>query len=199
MHNLNRLLHPNAKLISEIDATRVDLSEGDGVSLPNVGDLVFVDQGFTSADGRAMYLVYCQDLDGSTQLTADLSEDELKQAPGNELAGVPKSAQVLTIATDCFRGGDLDATTVVRAALELVKFRQTTSPTFNIYSSCASQLEYLLAVLEGQLPRDLPKLQTIVVGHYGVREFMESDPELARALIDAQSIASTMAKGLKVQ
>ena len=93
----------------------------------------------------------------------------------------------------------MDATIVVRAGLELVKSRQTSCPTFDLYASCASQLEYLLAVLDGQLPRDLPKLRTIVIGHYGVREFMESDPELAQALIDAQSIASTMAKGLKVQ
>lgn len=92
----------------------------------------------------------------------------------------------------------MDATAVVCDGLELVKLRQATSPTFAIYASCAAQLEYLLDVLDGRLPRDLPKLRRILIGHYGVREFMESDPELARSLINAQTIASTMAQGLKV-
>lgn len=61
---------------------RVDLSEGDGVSLPAIGDLALVDQGFTGSDGRAMYMVYCQNPDGSTQWTADLSQDELEPVAG---------------------------------------------------------------------------------------------------------------------
>ncbi len=77
-----RFLPPNAKLKSEIDAARVNLSEGDGVSLPAIGDLVFVDQGFTGADGSAMYIVYCQNPDGSTKWTADLSEEELEPVSG---------------------------------------------------------------------------------------------------------------------
>ncbi|TWB75147.1 hypothetical protein FBZ87_104247 [Nitrospirillum amazonense] len=35
------------------------------------------------------------------------------------------------------------------------------------------------------------------MGHYAVREFAESDPELAAALMAAQAIATRMGKGLK--
>lgn len=70
-------------------------------------------------------------------------------------------------------------------------------PSFPLYSSIVSQLEYVAAVLDGT-EKDRSKLQHIVVGHYGAREFEESDPELARALKDAQLIASKMVKGLKV-
>lgn len=75
---VGRYLSPNAKLISEIDLKRVDLSQGDGMSLPTIGDLVFVDQGFAGPEGRDMYIVYCQNPDGSIRWTADLSEDELE-------------------------------------------------------------------------------------------------------------------------
>lgn len=70
-------------------------------------------------------------------------------------------------------------------------------PSFPLYSSIVSQLEYVAAVLDGT-EKDRSKLKNIIIGHYGAREFEESDPELARVLMDAQLIATKMAKGLKV-
>jgi hypothetical protein len=59
-------------------------------------------------------------------------------------------------------------------------------------------LQYLLSVLNG-IDKDHSQLKTTIVGYFAVREFEESDPELASALKAAQFIASQMAKGLKVQ
>ncbi|WP_410174549.1 immunity protein Tsi6 family protein [Pandoraea sputorum] len=70
-------------------------------------------------------------------------------------------------------------------------------PSFGIYASCVAQLEYLLAVVSQRTPMDHPKLRTIMVGHYGMREFEESDPDFSEALKNAQLIASNMADGLK--
>lgn len=86
---------------------------------------------------------------------------------------------------------------LVQKALGLARNRLSSAPEFEIYKSIVAQLEYLDRVLSGN-EKDRSKLKNIIVGHYGVREFEESDPEFADALIDAQSIASKMAKGLKV-
>ena len=85
----------------------------------------------------------------------------------------------------------------VENALALARARLSTAPTFEIFASTVTQLEYLLSVLQGDEP-DRSRLKTIIVGHFAVREFEESDPELAELLIAAQGIASKMAKGLKV-
>jgi hypothetical protein len=66
-----------------------------------------------------------------------------------------------------------------------------------IYQSIVTQLEYLTAVLAGR-ESDRSQLRKIVIGHYGAREFEESDPEFAQALKDAQLVASKMSRGLKV-
>lgn len=92
----------------------------------------------------------------------------------------------------------MDAKTVVSEALDLAKVRLSEAPSFAIYASCVAQLEYLLSVLKGDLPIDRPKLRTIIIGHYGLREFDETDPEFSKVLKDAQLIASNMADGLKV-
>lgn len=75
---MDRYIPPNARLASEIDDRRLELSECDGLTLPTVGDLVHVDQAFTSADGQQMYMVYCQHLDGRIKWAADLFESELE-------------------------------------------------------------------------------------------------------------------------
>lgn len=92
----------------------------------------------------------------------------------------------------------MDAKYIVGNALVLAKVRLSEMPSFSIYVSCVAQLEYLLSVLNGEISVDRPKLRTIMLGHYGLREFEETDPELATALKDAQLIASRMADGLKV-
>jgi len=93
----------------------------------------------------------------------------------------------------------MEALTVVRTALELARHRQAEVPSFPIYASCVAQLEYLLAVISHELPIDRVKLRTIIIGHYGAREFEGSDPEFADALMKSQWFASQMADGLKVE
>jgi hypothetical protein len=91
----------------------------------------------------------------------------------------------------------MDALITVNDALDIAKARLAEVPSFSLYSSIVAQLEYLSAVVSG-VEKDRSRLKEIVIGHYGAREFEESDPEFARALKDAQLIASKMAKGLKV-
>jgi hypothetical protein len=91
----------------------------------------------------------------------------------------------------------MDALATINVAMKLAKNRLAEVPSFAAYSSIVAQLEYLAAVLNGT-EKDRSKLKDVMVGHYGAREFEESDPELACALKDAQFIASKMAKGLKV-
>ena len=95
------------------------------------------------------------------------------------------------------RGFQVDAQTTINNALEIARKRLAEVPSFPLYSSIISQLEYVAAVLDGD-EKDRSRLKHVIVGHYGAREFEESDPELARVLKDAQLIASKMAKGLKV-
>ena len=85
----------------------------------------------------------------------------------------------------------------VENALALVRAHLQVAPTFEIYTSSLAQLEYLLSVLQDK-EQDRSRLKNIIVGHFAVREFEESDPELAEALIAVQAIASKAAKGLKV-
>jgi len=92
----------------------------------------------------------------------------------------------------------MDAKKVVNEALGLARVRLNEAPSFPIYISCVAQLEYLLSVLNGESPIDRPKLRTIMIGHYGLREFEETDPDFSTVLKDAQLIASKMANGLKV-
>ena len=85
----------------------------------------------------------------------------------------------------------------VQSALEMVRARSIAAPGFQLFSSAVVQREYLLSVLQGT-ERDRSRLKNIVVGHFAVREFKESDPELADVLCAVQTIASNVAKGLKV-
>jgi Tsi6 len=86
---------------------------------------------------------------------------------------------------------------VVNQALSIAKSRLAATPDFDILKSLVAQLQYLSAVLNGK-EADRSRLKTIIVGHYAVKEFEESDPELADALVAAQAVATKMAKGLKV-
>jgi hypothetical protein len=85
----------------------------------------------------------------------------------------------------------------VEEALALARSRLSEAPGFQIFSSTVAQLEYLLSVLRGD-EKDRSQLKSIIVGHFAVREFAESDPELAEALKAAQNIAYHAAKGRKV-
>jgi hypothetical protein len=85
----------------------------------------------------------------------------------------------------------------VEKALALAHVRLNEAPEFQVFASTVAQLEYLLSVLRGE-EKDRSHLKNIIVGHFAVREFSESDPDLADALSAAQNIAVRAAKGLKV-
>lgn len=87
---------------------------------------------------------------------------------------------------------------IVSEVLDLANVRLNETPSFPIYASCVKQLEYLHATINGAIPIDRKKLRTIMIGNYGMREFEETDPVFAKALKDAQLIASNMADGLKL-
>lgn len=85
----------------------------------------------------------------------------------------------------------------IEDALTLAHMRLRQAPEFELYLSTVAQLEYLLSVLKG-VEKDRSRLKDIVVGHFAVREFAESDPEFSQVLRAAQFIASNAAKGLTV-
>ena len=91
----------------------------------------------------------------------------------------------------------MTAIETVEKALALAHVRLSAAPGFEIFASTVAQLEYLLSVLRGN-EKDRSRLKNIIVGHFAVREFEESDPELAEALNAAQAIAFKAAKGLKI-
>jgi hypothetical protein len=64
---------------------RVDLSGGDGMTLPEVGDIVELDQGFTGPDGKPMGVVFCVAADGSVRWVADVYDAELELLPDDSL------------------------------------------------------------------------------------------------------------------
>lgn len=50
-------LNPRARLLVELPANRYRILSSEG-RVPRIGDLVFLDQGFTGADGLPMVLAY---------------------------------------------------------------------------------------------------------------------------------------------
>lgn len=91
----------------------------------------------------------------------------------------------------------MNALETVTNALNLATARVAAVPSFSIFQSIATQLEYVADVLR-RVETDRGRLRDVMVGHYGAREFEESDPEFARALKDVQLIATKMSKGLTV-
>jgi hypothetical protein len=69
---------PNARLIFEIDETRIEQIPGRAAVKPEVGDLVDLDQGFTGTNGEPMGLVYCMNPDGSVRWGASVYDWELE-------------------------------------------------------------------------------------------------------------------------
>jgi hypothetical protein len=67
-----------ARLIAEIPIERVDLTSGDRSSLPAIGDIVDLDQGFTGPNGEPMGTIYCVNSDGSVRWAADAFDSELE-------------------------------------------------------------------------------------------------------------------------
>jgi hypothetical protein len=85
----------------------------------------------------------------------------------------------------------------IDSAIEIINNRIANIPEFEIYQSTLKQLTYLSSILNGT-EEDMSNLDKIIVGHYAVREFEESDPELASALKKCQSIAFKLDAGLEI-
>lgn len=79
----------------------------------------------------------------------------------------------------------MESMAIVRNAFDLSRRHQVGAPDFGIFPSCIIQLEYLLSVLNKEIQADLPKLRSIIIGHYVARELEEYDPDLAKALMDS--------------
>lgn len=69
---------PRARITKEIPVARVDLTLGDRKSVPQVGDIVELDQGFTMPTGEPAGIVFCRNQDGSVRWVADVLEAEME-------------------------------------------------------------------------------------------------------------------------
>ena len=67
---------PRARLLKPIPFDRYRLLSGNSIS-PMAGDIVNLDQGYTSDDGQPMVLVYCLNDDGVYRYEAEVYEVEL--------------------------------------------------------------------------------------------------------------------------
>jgi predicted nucleic acid-binding protein len=90
----------------------------------------------------------------------------------------------------------MTAIKILEHALTLAHARLNESHQFEVFVSIVAQLEYLLSVVKDE-DRNISRVKYIIVGHFAVREFAESDPEFADALHAAQAIAYKIAKGIK--
>jgi hypothetical protein len=69
---------PRARITKEIPIARVDLTLGDQQSVPQVGDIVELDQGFTLPTGESAGIVVCHNSDGTVRWVADVLESEME-------------------------------------------------------------------------------------------------------------------------
>ncbi|WP_409425673.1 immunity protein Tsi6 family protein [Pseudoalteromonas sp. RW-H-Ap-1] len=76
----------------------------------------------------------------------------------------------------------------IEEGISLTEKRLKNIPDFDIYKSILKQLHYLQMILNGSEP-DRSKLEKIILGHFAVREFEESDPEFSEILKKCQNIA----------
>jgi hypothetical protein len=67
-----------ARIKSIIPLNRVDLTSGDRVSVPAIGDIVELDQGFTGPNSQPMGIVHCRDAAGTIRWVADVMDSELE-------------------------------------------------------------------------------------------------------------------------
>jgi len=90
-----------------------------------------------------------------------------------------------------------DSRKMLSDAAALMAQRLAAAPAFDLFESIAAQLAYLEGLADGT-NTDRSLLSKVNVGLLAVREFEESDPDLATALKRVQFIADQMRKGLKV-
>ncbi|WP_125931882.1 hypothetical protein [Thiosocius teredinicola] len=67
---------PQARLMAELPANRYSIAGANGRA-PIVGDILELDQGFTSEDGLTMVLAYCRGRNESFIYSAEVYESEL--------------------------------------------------------------------------------------------------------------------------
>ncbi|MDU9396961.1 immunity protein Tsi6 family protein [Pseudomonas sp. zfem003] len=83
-------------------------------------------------------------------------------------------------------------------ALVLVRERKQRLPGFAPYAQAEAELVYLRRAVQDPT-LDRTPLHQGSLGALAVKEFEETDPELARALKDAHWIAAQLARGVRVQ
>lgn len=81
-----------------------------------------------------------------------------------------------------------DFLSTLDTALTMTQERRARFPDFDLLQSIEAQLYYLRAVVTEE-ETNLVRLADITIGHYGVREFMDDDPDYATALAKSQTIA----------
>ena len=69
---------PRARITKKIPIARVDLTLGDQESVPQVGDIVELDQGFSMPTGEPAGIVVCRNSNGSVRWVADVLESEME-------------------------------------------------------------------------------------------------------------------------
>lgn len=125
---------PRARLLVELPAVRYRTHTPQG-RVPRIGDMLFLDQGFTGPDGAAMVLAYFPGLGSDSLYAAEVYESELerpireydvvkvtqlfsatREFSGTE--GVMRRPRVGDIATVCHEYSPRDPT--ARVAVEMV-------------------------------------------------------------------------------
>ena len=91
----------------------------------------------------------------------------------------------------------MDVDKILTDAETLIENRLLAAPDYTIFQSIKQQIEYIKNIRAGT-ENDRSRLSSVNVGLYGVREFEESDPELAYLLKRVQYIADEMRQGRKV-
>lgn len=91
----------------------------------------------------------------------------------------------------------MNAKETVEKAKNIIESRMNEAPNFILYQSIGAQIDYVCEIVLGE-NKDKTRLKDINVGVYAVREFEESDPELAEELMNIQFIADKLERGLKV-
>lgn len=91
----------------------------------------------------------------------------------------------------------MNSKNTIEKAKNIVVSRLRDAPEFKIHQSISAQIDYMSDLVLG-VSKDKSRLKDINVGVYAVREFNESDPELAEVLMKIQFMADKLERGLKV-
>lgn len=90
----------------------------------------------------------------------------------------------------------MNATDLFRSALVETEERLKIFPNFQLLISIKNQLIYLIKLMDGA-ETDRAMLSTIIIGHYAVREFEDSDPSYAGLLQKCQYEVEVLKTGVR--